>query len=103
MRWRKFASDDIILGISEGLIICYYRIVPERRFMRRLVAALCVALLLCIALTVAGPDLTCAIPALTFCFFVLLMQSAFVRCDRNSAVRSLCSRAVSGPRAPPRA
>jgi hypothetical protein len=72
--------------------------------MRRLVAALCiVALLFCIAISVSDADLTCAIPALIFFFFVLLTQSASVRCDRNPAVQSLCLRVVSGPRAPPQA
>ena len=72
--------------------------------MRRLVATLCVvALLFCIALSVSDADFTGAIPPLIFIFFVLLAQSAFVRCDRNPAVESLCLHLVSGPRAPPQA
>jgi len=72
--------------------------------MRRLVVALfIVALLYCIALNVSRADLAFAIPALTLCLFVLLTQSAFVQCDRDSAVQPFCLRGVSGPRAPPQA
>lgn len=72
--------------------------------MRRVVAALCIlALFCCIAVSASGAHLSCAIPALTFCFFVFLTQSAVVRRDHNPAVQPLCLRAVSGSRAPPQA
>jgi len=71
--------------------------------MRRVIAALCIALLFCIALSVSGAGLTSAIPALAFCFFLLLTPRAFIRCDPNAAFQPLCLRAVTGPRAPPQA
>jgi hypothetical protein len=78
--------------------------VPERALLRRLVAALFIlALLFCVAFGSSAADLARAIPALAFCFFVLLTQFAFVRPLRNRAVRLLCLRVASGPRAPPQA
>ena len=92
-------SQDLTEQVKLSVII---EAVPEGGLMRRLVAALCiVALLFCIALSVSGADLTSAIPALVFCFFVLVTESAFVWYDGNPSVQPLRLSAVSGPRAPP--
>jgi len=85
---------------GEG-IFWYHRDVSGLRIARAFVALLCVALLLCLAISPSGPQLDPAIPVLVLCFLAVLTPSRLRVSVVISLVQPISLFSVSISRAPP--
>ncbi|HXJ40746.1 MAG TPA: hypothetical protein VNH18_15805, partial [Bryobacteraceae bacterium] len=82
--------------------LCYYLHVRQYRIARSLAALICIALLLlCVAMGPTAAHLHLAIPALVFCFLLVLRLSLLRIPDGNSPVQLNSLLTVHTSRGPP--